>query len=61
MRLFSPIPTRLDPECGRRMKRMSHGMTASGEPTCEFTECETCSIGWGKFTGWHDLSEEQES
>ncbi len=49
------------PECGRRMKRTAHGMTADGQPTCEFAECESCGIQWGKFTGWHDPEDTTEN
>ena len=45
-------------ECGRRMKRGAWGYHADGRPTVEWAECEPCNIGWGRFTGWHDLDEQ---
>ncbi len=47
------------PECGRRMERGSWGYTADGKPTVEWAECEACNIGWGKYTGFHDLDAEE--
>lgn len=46
-------------ECGRRMERGAWGVTASGEQTVEWAECEGCGIGWGRFTGWEQLEQEE--
>lgn len=46
--------------CGRRMERKSWGYGADGEPTVEWAECEDCELGWGRFTGWHQLDADTE-
>lgn len=45
-------------ECGRRMERGAWGYDAAGNQTIEWAECEGCGIGWGAFTGWHDLDQQ---
>lgn len=44
------------PECNRRMKRVSWGYAADGEPTCKVAECEECGVQWGKYTGWNGVN-----
>jgi hypothetical protein len=46
-------------ECGRRMARGSWGYDPVEGPTVDWAECEACNIGWGKWTGWHDLDAEE--
>ena len=45
------------PECGRRMERGAWGYSPGEGQTVDWAECEACEIGWGRFTGWHDLNE----
>lgn len=47
-------------ECGRRMKRGAWGFGADGERSVEWAECEGCNLGWGRFTGWHDLDDAED-
>lgn len=46
------------PECSRRMERGSWGYGPDGGMTVDWAECEACGIGWGAWSGFHELDEE---
>lgn len=48
-------------ECGRRMERGSWGYSPETGHTVDWAKCEACNIGWGSYTGWHDLNESKDA
>ena len=45
------------PECNRRMELGAWGYDPIEGTTATWAECEACEVGWGAYTGFHDLEE----
>lgn len=48
------------PSCHEHMTAGAFGYSERTGETVDWAECETCSIGWGPFTGFVPLDDEDD-